>query len=96
MLFRSLGVAAHFVGSQTLADSTFGTGKPYVTIDARLEKQIRWGATLFVYGKDLTGVHQLQLGPVLRPSTGAAGQWADNPWAPLEGRVINAGVRVRY
>src|SRR5262249_28035104 len=93
---KTLGVSVHFTGSQTLTDSTFGTGGPYVTIDARFEKQIRWGANLFVYAKDLTGVHQLQFGPVLRPSTGAAGQWADNPWAPLDGRVINAGVRVAY
>jgi hypothetical protein len=33
---------------------------------------------------------------VLRPSSGAAGQWADNAWAPLEGRVINVGLRVAY
>jgi len=93
---KTLGVAVHFVGNQTLADSTLGTSTPYVTIDARVEKQIRWGAMLFVYAKDLTGVHQLQYGPVLRPSTGAAGQWADNPWAPLDGRVISAGIRVSY
>jgi TonB-dependent receptor-like protein len=92
---KTLGVGVHFVGSQTLADSTFGTGSPYVTIDARFEKQIR-RAIVFVYAKDLTGVHQLQLGPVLRPSSGAAGQWADNPWAPLDGRAINAGIRVSY
>ncbi len=93
---KVLGVAVHFTGSQVLTDSTFGAGKPYVTIDARFEKQIRWGATVFAYAKDLTGVHQLQFGPVLRPSSGAAGQWADNAWAPLEGRVINAGLRVTY
>jgi hypothetical protein len=93
---KVLGVAVHFTGSQVLTDSTFGAGKPYVTIDARFEKQIRWGATIFAYAKDLTGVHQLQFGPVLRPSSGAAGQWADNAWAPLEGRVINAGLRVTY
>ncbi len=93
---KTIGVAVHFTGSQVLADSTFGVGGPYVTIDARVEKQIRWGATVFAYGKDLTGVHQLQLGPVLRASSGAAGQWADNAWAPLEGRVINVGLRVAY
>ena len=92
---KVLGVAVHFVGSQALADSTFGKGTPYVTLDARLEKHIR-RAVVFVYGKDLTGVHQLQYGPVLRPSSGAAGQWADNPWAPLGGLVINAGIRLTY
>ncbi len=92
---KTLGIAVHFVGSQVLADSSLGTGSPYVTIDARFEKQIR-RATLFVYAKDLTGVHQLQFAPVLRSSSGAAGQWADNVWAPLDGRTINAGLRVSY
>ena len=92
---KVLGVAVHFVGSQTLADSASGKGTPYVTLDARFEKHIR-RAVVFVYGKDLTGVHQLQFSPVLRPSSGFAGQWADNAWAPLEGRVINAGLRVTY
>jgi len=92
---RVVGVAMHFVGSQVLADSSFGNGQPYVTIDARLEKHVR-RVVVFAYGKDLTGVHQLQLGRVLRQSSGAAGQWADNAWAPLDGRAINVGLRVTY
>jgi outer membrane receptor for ferrienterochelin and colicins len=92
---RTLGVAVHFVGRQVLADSSFGVSSPYVTIDARFEKHVR-RAVVFVYAKDLTGVYQLQFGPVLRTASGAAGQWADNAWAPLDGRVINAGIRVTY
>jgi hypothetical protein len=92
---RILGVDVHFVGRQVLADSTFGVSQPYVTVDARFEKHVR-RAIVFANVKDLTGVYQLQLGPVLRRSSGAAGQWADNAWAPLAGRVINAGIRVRY
>lgn len=92
---KVLGFAVHFTGRQTLADSTFGLGSEYVTLDARFEKHIR-RAVLFAYGKDLTGVHQLQYAPVLRPSSGAAGQWVDNVWAPLDGRTINLGVRLSY
>jgi outer membrane receptor for ferrienterochelin and colicins len=92
---KVLGVSAHFVGRQVLADSSFGVSSPYVTLDARLEKHVR-RVVLFVYAKDLTGVHQLQLGPVLRTASGAAGQWDDNVWAPLDGRVFNAGLRFSY
>jgi iron complex outermembrane receptor protein len=92
---RVLGVAVHFVGRQVLADSSFGVSQPYVTVDARFEKQIR-RVTVFAYGKDLTGVYQLQYASVLRKSSGAAGQWADNAWGPLDGRVINLGLRVEY
>src|SRR5262249_48362490 len=38
---RVVGVAVHFTGPQTLADSSFGVGGSYVTIDARLEKHVR-------------------------------------------------------
>lgn len=92
---RLLGLDAHFVGRQVLADSSFGVGRSYVTLDARFEKHVR-RAIVFATAKDLTGVRQLQFGPVLRSASGAAGQWADNVWAPLDGRVINAGVRVTY
>jgi iron complex outermembrane receptor protein len=92
---RIIGFEVHFTGSQVLADSSLGVGGPYVTIDARFEKHIR-RVIVFANAKNLTGVHQLQYGPVLRPSSGAAGQWADNAWAPLDGRVINAGLRVTY
>ena len=92
---RLIGLAVHFVGRQVLADSSFGVGGSYVTLDARFEKHVR-RAIVFASVKDLTGVHQLQLGPVLRNASGAAGQWADNAWAPLDGRVLNVGVRVTY
>ena len=92
---RLFGVAVHFVGRQVLADSSFGVGGSYVTLDARFEKHVR-RAIVFATAKDLTGVHQLQFGPVLRSASGAAGQWADNVWAPLDGRVVNVGVRVKY
>ena len=92
---KLVGLEAHFVGRQVLADSSFGVGQAYVTLDARIEKHVR-RAIVFATATDLTGVHQLQFGPVLRTSSGAAGQWADNVWAPLDGRVINLGVRVAY
>lgn len=92
---RLIGVDVRFTGNQVLADSSLGTSQPYVTIDARIEKHIR-RAILFVRGKNLTNVHQRQFAPVLRASSGAAGQWADNVWAPLEGLVVNAGLRLRY
>jgi outer membrane receptor for ferrienterochelin and colicins len=92
---RVIGVDVRFAGSQVLADSTVGASQPWVTVDARLEKHIK-RAILFVRGKNLMNVHQLQYAPVLRASSGPAGQWADNVWAPLEGISVNAGLRIRY
>ena len=92
---RLIGLAAHFVGRQALADTAVKYSDPYVTIDARFEKHVR-RATVFVRGKNLIGVHQSQFIPLLRTASGPAGQWTNDVWAPLDGRVINAGLRLRY
>ena len=89
---RIIGVDVRFAGRQALTDTLVTLSQPYVTIDARLEKHI--GPTiLFVRGKNLSGVHQAH---VLRSASGPAGQWSSDIWAPLDGRVLNAGLRMKY
>jgi iron complex outermembrane receptor protein len=57
----------------------------------------RWGSfSLFVNGENLTGVRQSTWGPILLPERGVDGRWTVDAWAPLEGRVVNGGVRVRF
>ena len=92
---RLVGLEAHFVGRQALADTAVKYSDPYVTIDAKFEKHVR-RAVVFVRGKNLIGVHQSQFIPLLRTASGPAGQWTNDVWAPLDGRVINAGLRLRY
>jgi outer membrane receptor for ferrienterochelin and colicins len=92
---RIIGLELHFVGRQTLTDTLVRVGREYVTIDARLEKHVG-PAIVFVRGKNLTGVRQSQFSPVLRPASSPAGQWTNDVWAPLDGRVLNAGLRVTY
>jgi len=45
---------------------------------------------------NLTDVRQTRWNPLLRPARGADGRWTVDAWAPLEGRVLNGGVRVRF
>jgi outer membrane receptor for ferrienterochelin and colicins len=92
---RVIGVGVHFVGPQALSDTLVTASQPYVTIDARIEKHVR-RTILFVRGRNLTGVHQSQFNPVLRSASGHAGEWTNDIWAPLDGRVINAGLRMTY
>jgi iron complex outermembrane receptor protein len=92
---HTIGVDFHFVGNQFLTDTSFATSKPYVTINARLEQHI--GRTIFfVRGLNVTNVHQAQFAPVLRAATGPGGQWPRDAWAPLDGFVLNAGLRLKY
>jgi iron complex outermembrane receptor protein len=92
---RVIGLAVHFVGPQSLTDTLITVSRAYVTLDARLEKHVR-RAIVFVRAKNLTGVHQAQFSPVLRRASGQAGEWTNDVWAPLDGRVINAGLRMTY
>jgi iron complex outermembrane receptor protein len=51
---------------------------------------------LFVNGENLTDVKQTDWDPFLRPARGVDGRWTVDAWAPLDGRVINGGVRLRF
>jgi iron complex outermembrane receptor protein len=92
---RVVGVEVRFVGVQALSDTLYSASRAYVTLDARVEKNIR-RAVLFVHGQNLTGVRQSQFFPVLLSASGAAGQWTRDVWAPLDGVSLNAGLRIRY
>jgi len=51
---------------------------------------------VFVNGENLTGIRQTRWDPLLRPSRGVDGRWTVDAWAPLEGRNVNGGIRVRF
>ena len=51
---------------------------------------------LFMNGENLTGVRQTRWDPLLRPTRAADGRWTVDAWAPLEGRNINGGLRLRF
>ena len=54
------------------------------------------GVEVFINGENLTNVQQTDWDPLLRPSRGVDGRWTVDAWAPLDGRVINGGVRFRF
>ncbi len=51
---------------------------------------------IFFNAENLTGVRQTRWDPLVRPARGADGRWTVDAWAPLEGRVFNGGVRLRF
>jgi outer membrane receptor for ferrienterochelin and colicins len=90
-----IGLELRVVGKQTVADSSLAPSRAYATFDARAEKHVR-GAILFARGSNLLNVRQSQFTPVVRRAAGYARQFGDNVWAPLDGFVLNAGVRFSY
>ena len=51
---------------------------------------------LFVNGENLGDVRQTRWDPLLRPTRGVDGRWTVDAWAPLDGRNVNAGVRIAF
>ena len=58
-----------------------------------------WSARLsmvFVNAENLADWRQTTHVPIVRPARAPDGSWLDDEWGPLDGRVFNAGVRLRF
>lgn len=91
-----LGVEVSYTGRQSLeVDPYRREGAPYVEVSALAE--LRLGETsVFLHATNLTGVRQTGFDPLLLPARAPDGRWTTDLWAPLEGRSLNAGVRVEF
>jgi outer membrane receptor for ferrienterochelin and colicins len=91
-----VGVEWYFTGRQALEENPYReVSDSYVIIGLLGEKQFG-KIRLFVNGENLTGVRQTRWDPLLRPSRAVDGRWTVDAWAPLEGRNINGGIRLRF
>jgi len=89
-----LGMELYYTGRQALEENPYrAESRAYVVVGALAEWRVR-RARLFVNLENLTDARQTRYDPLLRPSRSPEGRWTTDVWAPLEGRVINAGVRL--
>ena len=89
-----IGVEVYYTGAQRLDDDPFRSESPAYVITGAL---IEWNigrARVFVNGENLGNTRLTAYSPFIRPSRAADGRWTIDAWAPLEGRTINAGVRL--
>jgi iron complex outermembrane receptor protein len=85
-----------YTGRQRLEANPFRTESPtYATLGVLGEVVVK-KLRLFINAENLTNVRQTQYDPLLRPTRGVDGQWTVDAWAPLDGRNINAGIRVTF
>ena len=91
-----LGIEWYYTGRQRLEANPYREeGAPYSVFGVLASRRI--GRVLvFINGENLTDVKQTDWDPLLRPSRGVDGRWTVDAWAPLDGRVINGGVRIRF
>jgi len=91
-----VGLETFYTGRQVLDDNPYRTASvPYTTVGLLIEQRVG-SATIFVNGENLTGVRQTRFDPLLLPTQDPTGRWTTPEWAPLEGRIVNAGVRVHF
>ena len=91
-----IGLEVYYTGRQRLEDNPYrDTGDSYVIVGLLVERRVG-RFRLFVNGENLTDVRQSRWDPMLRPGRASDGRWTVDGWAPVDGRVINGGVRVQF
>ncbi|HEY5022575.1 MAG TPA: TonB-dependent receptor [Gemmatimonadaceae bacterium] len=89
-----VGLEIFYTGRQRLDDDPYrSVSVPYTTLGLLVEQRIG-SATLFINAEDITNVRQTRFDPLLLPRRDLTGRWTTPEWAPLEGRMLNVGVRV--
>jgi hypothetical protein len=85
-----------YTGEQTvLGDPYRTTTPPYATLGLLVSQRLG-RAQLYVSGANLTDVRQTHYDPLLTLTPGYELRWTTAQWAPLAGRVVNAGIRVGF
>jgi len=91
-----LGVEWYYTGRQRLEANPYrDESAPYSVFGVLASRQVG-RALLFINGENLTDVRQTDWDALLRPSRGIDNRWTVDAWAPLDGRVINGGVRLKF
>src|SRR5688500_20249391 len=91
-----VGIEWSFTGPQSVEETPYrSVSEPYMILGLLGEQQFG-RVRLFINGENLTGVRQTRWDPLLRPQRAADGRWAVDAWAPLDGRTVNGGIRLRF
>jgi outer membrane receptor protein involved in Fe transport len=91
-----VGIEWYYTGVQRLEENPYrDRSERYFVMGLLAERQLG-PFRLFVNGENLTGVRQTQWDPMIRPARAGDGRWTVDAWAPLEGRNVNAGLRMRF
>jgi outer membrane receptor for ferrienterochelin and colicins len=91
-----IGFEVFYTGRQALEDNPYrDRGFPHVLFGGLID----WGvgsSRVYVNVENLGDVRQTREHPLVRPTRGVDGRWTVDAWAPLEGRTLNGGVRIRF
>ncbi|MEP6962176.1 MAG: TonB-dependent receptor [Acidobacteriota bacterium] len=91
-----IGVECYYTGVQRLEQNPYRSkSRPYYSVGFLVERKVH-GVRLFFNAENLTDSRQTRWDPLLRPTRASDGRWTVDAWAPLDGRVVNGGVRFLF
>ena len=91
-----IGLETYYTGRQALDDNPYRReSRPYLHVGL-LGEIVLGRVSLFANAENILGVRQTRHDPLLLPQRAPSGQWTVDVWAPTEGFVLNAGLRLRY
>lgn len=91
-----VGLEIYYTGRQRLEVNPYRErSAPYVVVGLLAERRLG-KVRVFVNAENLTDVRQTRYDALLRPRAGVDGRWTVDAWAPLDGRVVNGGLRVAF
>lgn len=91
-----VGVEFYYTGRQALEDNPYrDSSRPYLVVGLLAERRIgraRW----FINAENLLDVRQTHWDPLPLLARSPELRWTTDAWAPLDGRAVNAGVRLDF
>ena len=91
-----LGFEAYYTREQDLDDNPFRTeSKSYVEIGMMGERD-RGTFSVFANAENILDVRQTENDPLIRPVRAPDGNWTVDAWSPLEGFILNVGMRFKF
>jgi iron complex outermembrane receptor protein len=90
------GLELYYVGRQELDDNPYRrSSRPQFILGALVEKRFE-RVRLFVNAENIGDLRQTRYDPLIRRLPARDGRWTVDGWAPLDGRVVNGGVRIFF
>jgi outer membrane receptor for ferrienterochelin and colicins len=91
-----IGFEVFYTGRQPLEDNPYRDhGFGHVLFGGLVDWRIG-RSRVFLNVENLADVRLTREHPLVRPTRAVDGRWTVDAWAPLEGRTLNGGVRIRF
>ena len=91
------GIELFYTGAQALQDNPYRSrGAPYLMWGALMDFGLSPRMRVFVNAENLSDVRQTRDERLIRRTPDVSGRWTVDAWAPLEGRTVNAGLRLKF